>query len=190
MANSRYAWSGLAVALFATTIGSPVMAQNSTADTFSDGKDGAKIHAASGFVCPQKIGAFERDAIGESDIDTGADFCAYYALDGVYGTITLTPLTGAYDAKTSLADSFSEVENTGGKLIGQNWSKFGALPLYTRIYQTTTLEDLRYRMLFAGAAVEKFAVEVTLEYADPRDTPLERDFLHAAFESAAAVEKQ
>ena len=78
-----------------------------TADPFTDGKDGAKVHIASGFVCPAMIGHFERDAAGESDADTATDFCAYSALDGVYGTITLTPLNGAYDPKASLAPDFA-----------------------------------------------------------------------------------
>lgn len=163
----------------------PALGQNTAADTFMEGKDGARVHAASGFVCPEKIGLFVRDAFGESDIDTGADFCSYYALDGVYGTITLIPISGAYSPKNSMADDFTELENTGGKLIGQNWVKLGAIPVYMRIYQTTTLEDLRYRVLFAGAAVKNYAVEATIEYADPRDTPAQKEFLSAVFDGAA-----
>jgi hypothetical protein len=38
-------------------------AQTVTVDQFADGANGAKLHAASGFVCPPRIGAFERDAL-------------------------------------------------------------------------------------------------------------------------------
>jgi len=162
----------------------PVAAQNTAADVFADGKDGAKAHVASSFVCPLRIGLFERDAVGQSDIDTGADFCAYSALDGVYGTITLIPLAGAYDPKTSLAQDFAETEQTGGKMISEGAGKEGALSIYTRAYETAKLEDLHYRVLFAGAVVGKWAVEATLEFADPRDTPQERQFLAAVYQAA------
>ena len=73
---------------------SSAVAQSIPGDAFTDGKDGAKVHKASGFVCPAKIGLFERDAVGDSDPETKTDFCAYSVLNGVYGTIKLTPLTG------------------------------------------------------------------------------------------------
>ena len=83
----------------------------------ADGKDGAKIHTASGYVCPAKIGLFERDAVGESDPSAGADFCAYSTQDGVYGTIKLTPVSGTYDPKVSLLRDFTEQEATGRRNI-------------------------------------------------------------------------
>src|ERR1700691_3047750 len=106
--------------LAALAAATPALAQNTAADVFADGKDGAKVHVASSFICPLRIGLFERDAVGQSDIDTGADFCAYSALDGVYGTITLTPLAGAYDAKASLAQDFAETDQTGGRMISES----------------------------------------------------------------------
>src|SRR3954462_11769643 len=93
-------------------LAAPPGAQKS-ADTFSDREDGAKVHV-SGFVCPQRIGDFERDAVGEYDLDRNQDFCAYASCDGVYGTITLQPLNGGYDPKASLAPEFNEQESTGG----------------------------------------------------------------------------
>jgi hypothetical protein len=170
-------------ALAATT---PALAQNTAADVFADGKDGVKVHVASSFVCPLRIGLFERDAVGQSDIDTGADFCAYSALDGVYGTITLIPLSGAYDPKASLAQDFAETEQTGGRKIseGAAASAPGALSIYTRAYETAKLEDLHYRVLFAGGVIGHWAVEATIEFADPRDTPQERQFLAAVYQAA------
>jgi hypothetical protein len=76
-------------------VGLPALAQSS-GDTFTDRDDGAKGHV-SGFVCPPRIGEFERDAVGEYDPEHHQDFCAYGARDGVYGTITLAPLNGGYD---------------------------------------------------------------------------------------------
>jgi hypothetical protein len=171
-------------------LSTPALAQNTAADVFADGKDGAKVHVASNFVCPLRIGLFERDAVGQSDIDTGADFCAYSALDGVYGTITLIPLTGAYDPKASLAQDFAETEQTGGHMISEGSSpvsaKPGAAPLgvYTRSYEKAKLEDLHYRVLFAGAVAGRWAVEATIEFADPRDTPQEKQFLDAVYQAA------
>src|SRR6202012_3191061 len=110
--------------VFALLISTSAFAQ--TADPFADGKDGAKIHTASGFVCPAKIGSFERDAADENDVQTGADICSYAALDGVYGTIIIAPLTGPYDAVNALAPAFIEQEGTGGKKIAEGAITLGA----------------------------------------------------------------
>jgi hypothetical protein len=150
--------------------------------TFTDTHDGGKVHAASGFVCPARIGAFERDAVGESR--KNADFCAYSARDGVYGTITLIPLTGPYDAQASLAPDFATEESVGGKRIVDGMATFALTPVYARTYETMKLEDFRYRVLFAGAQFGNWAVETTIEYADPRDTGIEDQFLHAVYAAA------
>jgi hypothetical protein len=164
------------------------LAQGS-ADTFSDrAEDGAKVHA-SGFVCPQRIGDFERDAVGEYDPERNQDFCAYSALDGVYGTITLAPLSGGYDPKAAMADEFREQEATGGKRIAEKLVKLNGSPLsiYTRTYRTTRAEELEYRLLFAGAVVKNWVVQASVEYADPRDTQTEAEFLRDVY---AAAEKE
>src|SRR5438105_15303984 len=62
------AFAGMTI-LVATGAG----AQTVAGDTFADGPNGAKVHVASRFVCPAKIGPFERDAVGETDPETGAD---------------------------------------------------------------------------------------------------------------------
>jgi hypothetical protein len=169
----------------------PALAQDLTADPFADGANGDKIQIASGFVCPARIGGFERDAVGVSDVDTGTDFCAYAALDGVYGTIKLTPLSGAYDPKTLFEPDFAEQEKTGGKLVGEKTVTVDAkgsapLAVYSRIYQTATLEDLHYYAEFTGAAVGNWAVEATIEYASPRNDAEAKAFLDAVYEGAAA----
>jgi hypothetical protein len=177
-------------ALLVALVASPAFSQVVAGDTFSDGKDGAKVHVASGYVCPAKIGLFERDAVGESDPSAGADFCAYSTQDGVYGTIKLTPVPGNYDPKVSLVRDFTEQEATGGKQIFEGNvaqpAKGGAAPItiYTRSYETSKLEDLHYRVLFAGADVKSWAVEAVIEYADPRDASLEQEFLHAVYTAA------
>src|SRR4051812_11594336 len=89
-----------------------------SADTFSDRDDGAKVHA-SGFICPQRIDTFERDAVGEYDLERNQDFCAYASRDGIYGTITIQPLNNGYDPRVAFADDFREQEATGGKRIGE-----------------------------------------------------------------------
>jgi hypothetical protein len=165
-------------------------AQTVAGDTFADGKDGAKVHTASGFVCPAKIGLFERDAVGESNPERGEDFCAYGALDGVYGTIKLSPLHGAYSAEQSLAGEFAEQEGTVGKRIAQTDVRVASAPnvpplvVFTRTYEAAKLEDLHYRGKFAGAGGNKWAVEATIEFAEPRDTPLAQDFFRAVYAAA------
>ena len=74
----------LAVAVIGWLALSPAAAQTTNIDAFKDGADEAKVHSASGFVCPLFIGHFERDAFGERAPMQGSDFCAYSALDGVY----------------------------------------------------------------------------------------------------------
>jgi hypothetical protein len=167
----------VALGAFLLLLASPMVhAQSMPGDAFADGKDGAKVHKASGFVCPAKIGLFERDAVGDADPETQTDFCAYSVLNGVYGTIKLTPLTGAYDPKASLASDFTEQEGTGGKEISEKPEILAGaaepLSVYARSYETSKLEDLHYRVLFTGADAEKPGPwKTTIEYADPRDTP-------------------
>ncbi|HSC61693.1 MAG TPA: hypothetical protein VLC29_10710 [Rhizomicrobium sp.] len=177
-----------AAAALSLCLATPALAQSAT-DPFRDGPGYAKIHVASGFVCPAAIGPFERDAQGEYDVQTGADICSYAALDGVYGTIVLTPLSGPYDPKASLAPQFVEQEGTGGKQIGEKTIGLGAksapLSVFTRTYRTARAESMDYRTLFAGTQIGNWAVEVTMEYADPRDTPAETAFLNAVFVEAA-----
>ena len=160
------------------------------ADSFADGTNGAKVHSASGFICPQQIGHFERDAVGERDPQAGADFCAYSALDSVFGTITLVPLRGAYDPKAMLAPDFVVQEGTGGRMIGETTQLLGqkaaSLSVYMRTYETAKLETLHYRILFASAVVGPWAVQVTIEYADPRDEDKQTDFLNAVYVEAMA----
>jgi hypothetical protein len=167
----------------------PAFAQDLTADPFTDGADGAKVHA-SGFVCPARIDDFERDALGISDVDTGTAFCLYSALDDVYGTIKLTRLSGPYDPKTSLSPDFTEQEKTGGKLVDEKTVNLGGkaapVAVYSRTYQTATLEDLHYYAEFTGAAVNGWAVEATIEYASPRNDAEAKAFLDAVYEGAEA----
>jgi hypothetical protein len=159
-----------------------------TGDVFADTANGAKQHVASGFVCPPMISRFERDAVGERDPGAGSDFCAYSALEGVYGTVTLIPLKGPYDPKTALVPDFIEQEGIGGKMIGEATLKIGAgggpFQVYTRSYNTSALADIQYRVLFAGSAVGNWAVQVTVEYASPRDDALARDFLNLVYAGA------
>lgn len=183
------AFAGMTVLLAADSV---AIAQTVAGDQFADGANGAKKHVASGFICPAKIGAFERDAVGETNPQTGADFCAYSALDGLYGTITLFPLQGVYDAKQSLTDDFAEQLGTGGKEIGEgavNISVGGNSPtlgVYTRNYETAKLEELHYRVTYTGAAIGNWAVQTTLEYAEPRDTNEMQQFLRAVYAGASA----
>ncbi|HEY0282489.1 MAG TPA: hypothetical protein VGC27_07695 [Rhizomicrobium sp.] len=160
------------------------------ADSFTEGPNGAKVHGPSGFVCPQQFGHFARDAVGERNPEAGADFCAYSALDGVYGMVTLTPLRGAYDPKAMLAPDFVVQEGTGGRMVGETTLLLGPktapLSVYTRTYETSKLEALHYRILFTSAAVGPWAVQVTIEYADPRDTDKQADFLNAIYAEAMA----
>jgi hypothetical protein len=160
----------------------------SSADTFTDREDGAKVHV-SGFVCPGRIGEFERDAVGEYDPEKHQDFCAYGALDGVYGTITIEPLNGDYDPKASFAEDFSQQNATGGKQLAEKPVKLNGtdLSIYTRTYRTARAEALEYRILFAGAVVKNWVVQATVEYGDPRDAQNEADFLQAVY---TAAEKQ
>jgi hypothetical protein len=178
----KLSFAGAALVLAATA----AHAQIST-DSFSDGTNGEKVHKASGFVCPAKIGMFERDAVGDSDPETNTDFCAYSALNGVYGTIRLTPLKGSYDPNVSMADDFAEQEGTGGKKISERNEIMpgpAKLSIYTRTYETSKLAELHYRMLFTGAAFKSWALEATVEYAEPRDDADEQEFLDAVYAAA------
>lgn len=178
-------WTALGIAFL---LASSCWAQD-TGSPFTDGPNGAKVHTASGLVCPAAIGAFERDAVGERDPQNGVDYCAYSALDGVYGTITVMPLPDSYDPVSVLAPEIAVQEGTGGRIVGEDTRTLGtkAVPLsvYTRTYETARLQAMQYRSLFASAAVGAWAIQVTVEYADPRDRDLEEGFLAAAYAAAA-----
>lgn len=169
---------------------SPALAQTTDIDAFKDAPDEAKVHAASGFVCPQFIGHFERDAYGERDPSLGSDFCAYSARDGVYGTITLTPLKAAYDPKTALVPEFTEQEGIGGKMVGEKTVLLGGgrtpISVYQRTYETAALETLHYRILFSGGTIGNWALEATVEFATPRDDDAEQQFLDTVYAEALA----
>ena len=164
------------------------LAQPAGMDVFAEGKNGDKIHTASGFVCPHAIGTFVRDAAGEADPERQTASCSYSTLDGVYGSITLVPLTDGYQPKSSLAPQFEQQQATGGKMVWQGTVKIGKPPLavYARLYQTAKLEDLKYTVLYSGSVVKNWAVETTIEYADPRDVPEKNAFLNGVYEAARA----
>jgi hypothetical protein len=178
----------LAFVLIGSLALSPAAAQTTNIDAFKDGADGAKVHSASGFNCPLFIGHFERDAYGERDPSIGADFCAYSAIDGVYGTITLTPLKAAYDPKSALVPEFTEQEGIGGKMIGERTMNVGGgttpISVYTRTYETAALETLHYRIMFSGGTIGNWALEATVEFATPRDDEKLHDFLNAVYTEA------
>jgi hypothetical protein len=165
-----------------------VQAQAAETDPFTDTRDGGKLHAASGFVCPSKIGAFERDAVGEADPGKHTDFCAYSARDGIYGTVKLVPLNGPYDAPGSLAPDFAETEGLGGKRVADGPAMLAAKPqplvVYARTYETAKLDQFHYRVMFSGAQFGNWAVETTIEYTDPRDVGPENQFLHTVYAAA------
>ncbi len=165
------------------------VSRGSADEIFSDDSRGGKLHTASGFVCPAKVATFERDAVGERDPQTGAVYCVYSKLDGVYGTVVLKPLRAPYNARSSLSGAFEETQSTGGRMIGEQMTKLGspaALDVYARTYETARLSDTHYRVLFTGAAIGNWAVELTVEYADPRDTGAQREFLSAVYGAAGA----
>jgi len=174
----------------AALLAAPARAQTTDIDAFKDAADEAKVHAASGFVCPQFIGHFERDAFGERDPSLGSDFCAYSARDGVYGTITLTPLKAAYDPKTALVPEFTEQEGIGGKIVGEKTVLLGGgktpISVYQRTYETAALETLHYRILFSGGTIGNWALEATVEFATPRDDEAAQQFLDTVYAEALA----
>ena len=88
----------------------------------------------------------------------------------------LSPLNGPYDPKTALVPEFVEQEDIGGKRIGEGTVKLGGASVYTRTYETTSLEDLHYRTQFSASAVGNWAVQVTMEYASPRDDAVKQEF--------------
>jgi hypothetical protein len=172
--------------LLSAALAVPVLAQD---DAFVDAPNGAKQHIASTFVCPAQIGRFERDAVGVRDPEREADFCAYSARDGVYGTVTILPLHGEFNPEALLAPDFVVQEGTGGRRSSEGVQNLGPqknLPVYQRIYDAAKIETMRYRVQFACAVLGGWAIEVTVEYADPRDSGFKDDFVNAVYGAAQA----
>ena len=174
---------------FAALVTTAILSPSHAADVFADGANGAKVHEASGFVCPLKIGDFERDAVGERDPETGTDYCAYSALDGVYGSVMLRPAPKEADPKALLDADFAVEEGSGARLLAEWYQPLGAknapLQAYLRTYETAHLESQRYITLFASAAVNGWVVQATVEYADPRNKDLQAAFLNVVYAAAA-----
>lgn len=139
---------------------------------------------ASGFVCPPKIGTFERDAAGLRDAGSGADYCAYSARSGIYGTVIIRTLPSPFDPKSVLAPEFRVQEGTDGHLIDETMQKIAALPVYTRVYETARLQSRQYRTLYASAAVGAWSVTVIVDYAHPQDQDMASTFLTAIYGEA------
>lgn len=154
---------------------------------FTDVGAGGKRHSASGFVCPAEIGRFDRDAVGQRNPLAHADYCLYSARDGVYGTVVISPLPGSFDPKTLMAHDFIVQEGSGGRMSSEGVVMLGPnhdLAVYTRTYDAARVEAMRYRVQFTAAAVGAWAVQATVEYADPRDVETRNSFLDAIFASA------
>lgn len=193
--------AGLASIIAAVTcFALPALAQtvpSLRADPFVDSGKGDKVHTASGFVCPERVGRYVRNSVGEGGSPAdGKVFCSYYALDSVYGTVQLTPLSGPYDAKKSLAGDFVEQVGIGGKQVDEKMvtvkpadgakeaESFKPVEVYTRTYETAHLESLRYQIKFTGAAINGWAVESIIEYASTRDDETAQNFLDFVYRSA------
>jgi hypothetical protein len=164
------------------------VAQADDQEGFSEGPNGAMVHGPSGLVCPLKIGAFERDAAGLRDPGREADYCAYSALSGDYATIIIMPLPSTFDPKQALASEFALQEGAGGTVIDETIQPVGApgaaIPVYMRTYETARLESLHYCTLFADAAVGAWSVQVIVEFAKPRDTEAESQFIDSVYTAA------
>ena len=131
------------------------LAQDASVGPFSDLRDGGKRHTASGFVCPAMIGAFERDAVGEAAPASGADFCA----DRRSTASTARSGSRRWRVPTTpprrwrLASSSRRV--CTARRIADGLATLAIKPLpvsiYARTDETARLEDLHYRVVFAGA---------------------------------------
>ncbi len=175
----RHAGKSIGAALLLLAA-APALAQEGG---FADGPNGAATHA-SGFVCPLKIDTFERDATGLRDAGTGADYCAYSALSGVYGTVIIMALPSPFDPKNVLAPEFRVQEGTDGHLISEAMQKIAAIPVYTRVYETARLQSRQYRTLYASTAVGAWSIVAIVEYAHPQDQDLASTFLSAIYGEA------
>lgn len=176
---------GLAILALCLCAMSPALAQE---DTFTELPDGAKVHQASGYSCPLKIGRFERDAVGVRSTENDTDYCAYSARDGIYGTIVLRPLPSEYDPKALLSQDFVVMEGAGSRQIGETTETFGPdkqFTAFTRTYENARVEAMHYRVEFTCAAVGSWVVMTTTEYAEPRDVETKNAFLKAVFDKAA-----
>ncbi len=149
---------------------------------FRDGPHDGRIARASGFVCPDRVGPYIRDAAGQSGMSRKRVFCSYYALDGIYGTVRILPLAGKFDGPSLLAGQFSQEAGSGGRVVAQKSRSFhsasGPLHVFTRTYETSHLENLHYRVSYASAPVLGWVVEVISEYASPRDDATKTVFLN------------
>lgn len=148
--------------------------------------DGGLQHRASGFVCPARLGVFERDAAGVRD---GGPYCAYSAMSGLYGTVILKPVADTYDPKAVLAPESHAVELVGGTLLAETEQLAGTVaepvPVTLRTYQTAKLDSLTYRTQLSCAVFGAYVVEAVVEYAYPRDKDEQTGFINAVYSQAA-----
>lgn len=174
---SRFTVGGVLLALFCL----PAQGE----DGFILRQDGALVHAASGFTCPETLGVFRRDAAG---LREGGQYCAYSAVSGIYGTIFLKPIAANYDPKAVLAPEARSIESQGGIAVTETEQPVGAqsaaVTVYLRTYEMARLDALTYRAQLATAAIGAFAVEVEIEYAFPRDKAEQTGFVTAVYGEA------
>lgn len=185
LASGRKA-CGLALAL--TLLGvAPAAAQRIG---FSSSANGSLVHE-SGYVCPQMIGPFQRDAAGLRDPVSGAQSCSYSAQSGVYGTVILEPMTNSFDPKEGLIPAFRAEDAAGSIIVSEQIQPVGtegiAVPVYVRVYRKARLDQREYRTLYAAAAYGIWAVEAIVEYSDPQDKDLNTAFLNAIYDTATKM---
>ena len=124
------------------------------------------------------------DQIDSKKLQRAEDRLRDYLVKQDYLGAHATLHRGAYDPKTSMVQDFNEQEQTGSHQIAEGIAPIAGTPVYTRTYETSKLEDLHYRVLFAGVGINGWAVEVTTEFADPRDTPEQQQFLASVYDAA------
>ena len=145
----------LALAVIGCLALSPAAAQTTNIDAFKDGADEAKVHSASGFVCPLFIGHFERDAYGERDADAGLGLLRLLRArrrlrhdhaDAAEGGLRSQDGAGSRSSPSRKASAARSSAKARCKIGG------GTTPIsvYTRTYETAALETLHYRIMFSG----------------------------------------
>lgn len=158
------------------------------ANGFSIAANGALVHA-SGYICPQIIASFQRDAAGLRDPVSGAQSCSYSAPSGVYGTVVIEPMPDGLDPKTALLSAFRAEDAAGSEKVSDQIQAVGledtTISVYVRVYRKARLDQREYRTLYATAGFGIWAVEAIVEYTDPQDKDLNTVFLNAVYDMAA-----
>jgi len=155
------------------------------ADSFAEGANGAKLHSASGFVCPQQIGRSSRTRWASVIRKLARIFVPIPRLMASNGTVTASAARDTIQRRARAGFVRAErYRRTNGRRNDANAEpQERAIGGLTRTYETRSWKRCISASSLPARSWE-LAVQVTIDMAEPRDNDAQAMFLNAVYAEA------